>query len=129
MFKNLTKTQIYIISAIVIGIIVYFMFFRKTSKPFGMTPPAPVKANPSESNYYGDNWGWKTGPQSVSPEQTLAMVSANVNNSVAGTMTGESNYQQDELTGGKMNFESNYSQEMLKVGSGLNWLSTPKNGL
>lgn len=122
MFKNLTKTQIYIISAIVVAIIVYFLFFRKTSKPFGMTLPAPVKANPSESNYYGDNWGWKTGPQAVSPAQTLEMVSANVNNSVAGTMTGESNYQQDELTGGRPNFESNYSAAMNKAGSGTNFL-------
>lgn len=112
MFKNLTKTQIYIISAIVLGIIVYFMFFRKKT-----VAPAKIAAAPSESNYYGDNWGWKTGPQAVSPAQTLAMVSANVGNSVAGTMTGESNYQQDELTGGKMNFESNYSAAMNKAGS------------
>ena len=123
MFKNLTKTQIYIISAIVLGIIVYFMFFHKTKPFLGMIPTSePVKANPSESNYYGDKWGWKTGPQSVSPAQTLAMVSANVGNSVAGTMTGESNYQQDELTGGKVNFESNYSAAMNRAGSATNFL-------
>lgn len=119
MLKNLTKTQIYIISAIIIGIIVYFMFFRKKT-----VAPAKIAATstPSESNYYGENWGWKTGPQSVSPAQTLAMVSANVGNSVAGTMTGESNYQQDELTGGKVNFESNYSAAMNRAGSATNFL-------
>lgn len=115
---KLTKTQIYIISAIVVGIIVYFMFFRK-HKPIVTTGGPPVKA-PSESNYYGDNWGWKQGPQAVSPAQTLAMVSANVNNSVAGTM--ESNYQQDELTGGRPNFESNYSAAMNRAGSATNFL-------
>ena len=121
MFKNLTKTQIYIISAIVIGIIVYFMFFHKKKVTPAVIKPATA---PSESNYYGDNWGWKTGPQSVSPAQTLAMVSANVGNSVAGTMTGESNYQQDQLTGGKMNFESNYnaSAAMNRAGSATNFL-------
>ncbi len=118
MFKNLTKTQMYIISAIVLGIIAYFMFFHKKKAVVVAAAPAA----PSESNYYGDNWGWKTGPQSVSPAQTLAMVSANVNNSVAGTMTGESNYQQDELTGGKMNFESNYSASMNRAGSATNFL-------
>lgn len=114
---KLTKTQIYIISAIIVGVIVYFMFFHK--KKTAVTPVKPA-TTPSESNYYGDNWGWKQGPQAVSPAQTLAMVSANVNNSVAGTM--ESNYQQDELTGGRPNFESNYSAAMNKAGSATNFL-------
>jgi hypothetical protein len=114
-----TKTQIYIFSVIVIGIIAYFVFFRKkdVAKVAAIAPAVPSTS--AESNYYGDNWGWKTGPQAVTPAQTLAMVSANRANSVAGTM---SNYQQDELTGGRPNFESNYSAAMNKAGSATNFL-------
>ena len=102
---NLTKNQIYIISAIIAIVIVYFMFFRKKK---------------TESNYYGDNWGWKTGPQSRSREQAMRTATGSIYDSVAGTM--ESNYSQDELTGGAPNFESNYSQAMLQAGSATNFL-------
>ena len=121
---NLTKNQIYIISAIILGIIVYFMFFRKKTK------------TSTESNYYGDNWGWQTGPQPRTREEAMRTATGTIYDSVAGTM--ESGYDQDQLTGGAPNFESNYSanqlskngqrnesnysQEMLQAGSATNFL-------
>ena len=71
---NLTKNQIYIISAVVIITVVYFMFFKKKT------------AKPGESNYFGEDWGWGSGPQEITRAEALYSLSNPDGNSVAGLM-------------------------------------------
>jgi hypothetical protein len=79
---NLTKNQIYIISAVVIITVVYFMFFKKKTVVV-VAPPAP---KPGESNYFGEDWGWGSGPQQITRAEALYSLSNPAGNSVAGLM-------------------------------------------
>ena len=137
---NLTKNQkIYIISALVIAVIVYFVFFKKKAPKVValVTPPAPPAPQPGESGYFGDNWGWGSGPQEITPNMAMASMSGPAGNSVAGVMgesgfrpankwpvTRESNYGGIYGRGMKGGAgESNYvTPQMRKAGSGTNFL-------
>ena len=115
---NLTKNQIYIISAVVIAVIVYFMFFRKKKATTVIVAP-PAK---SESGYFGEQWNWGTGPQEVNKADAMASMSGPAGNSVAGLM--ESNYVAKANAWPKT-MESNFNAatpEMRKVGSATNFL-------
>lgn len=79
---NLTKNQIYIISAVIIAVIVYFMFFKKKKVTIVSSPAA----KPGESGYFGEDWGWGTGPQAISRAEAIYSMSGPAGNSVAGTM-------------------------------------------
>lgn len=78
---NLTKNQIYIISAVVIIAVIYFMFFRKKK-----TPAIAMAPKTGESGFFGEDWGWGTGPQTITPAEAIYSMSGPAGNSVAGTM-------------------------------------------
>lgn len=80
---NLTKNQIYIISAVILAVIVYFMFFRKkgTTSMDAQKMVAPPAA-PAESNWT---------PSYPSQAALLDSMRMGPSNSVAG-MLGQSNY-------------------------------------
>ena len=75
---NLTKNQIYIISAVVIAVIVWFVFFRKKTAKIAMAPVKPA-ATPAESNWNGA-WAY-------TPEAAMRQATGTVDNSQAGTMS------------------------------------------
>jgi hypothetical protein len=82
---TLTKNhKIYIVSALVIAVIVYFMFFRKKKTPAVAMAPATTK--PAESGYFGEQWNWGTGAQNVTAADEMRIMRGTVDNSVAGTM-------------------------------------------
>ena len=121
---NLTKNQIYIISAVVIAVIVYFVFFRKKTR----TITATATSTPAESGYYGETWGWGTGAQEITPEMAMRSMSGPAGNSVVSTMESNFNVQTGLSQGHRpanawqVTPESNYSQAMLRAGSGTDWL-------
>jgi len=74
---NLTKNQIYIISAVVIAVIVWFVFFRKKTAKIAMAPaPAPA---PAESNWNGA-WAY-------TPEAAMRQATGSVGNSQAANIS------------------------------------------
>lgn len=81
---NLTKNQIYIISAVILAVIVYFMFFRKkgTTSMDAQKMVAPPAAASAESNWM---------PSYPSQAALLSSMRMGPGNSVAG-MLNQSNY-------------------------------------
>ena len=79
---NLTKNQIYIISAVILAVVVYFMFFRKKGTTSTDANKMTMPPAAGESNWM---------PQYPSQAALLGSMRMDASNSVAG-MLGQSNY-------------------------------------
>jgi len=110
---KLTKNHIYIISAVVVIAIVYWFFFRKKKITAMVTPPPAPK---SESDFFGEDWGWGTGPQQITKEQALYSMSGPAGNSVAGTMESGFNVKTGLVENGRYGANAFPSNSMSQTG-------------
>ena len=111
---KLTKNQIYIISAVVVIAIIYWFFFRKKKAITAMVTPPP--APKSESDFFGEDWGWGTGPQQITKEQALYSMSGPAGNSVAGTMESGFNVKTGLVDNGRYGANAFPSNPMSQTG-------------
>ena len=108
---NLTKNQIYIISAVVIIAVIYFMFFRKKK-----TPAIAMAPKTGESGFFGEDWGWGTGPQTITPAEAIYSMSGPAGNSVAGTMESGFNVRTGLVDNGRYGANAWPSNPMSQTG-------------